>query len=132
MYYIEKEFWICCSHRLNNDNLSIEENKKIFGKCNNFPGHGHNYKVILKLEVNDIEKNTGMIMNFYDIKEIFKKYIDDIFDHQHLNNLKHFEGIIPSAENMCKVFFDILKPHLKHLSEIKIYEIEGACAGYVG
>lgn len=130
MYFLEKEFWICCSHRLNNDSLTEEENKKLFGKCNMLPNHGHNYKIILKLKSVNLNEHTGMIINFYDLKEVFNKIIDVPFDHKCLNDCEAFEGIIPTAENMCKVFFNLLKPYIFNLYEIQIYETEGACASY--
>lgn len=130
MYYLEKEFWICCSHRLNNPKLSDEENKKIFGKCNNKPSHGHNYQIILKLRSKKLNPDTGMIMNFYDIKEIFNRLIDKPFDHKCLNDCVEFKDIIPTAENMCKIFFDILGQEIDELYAIKIYETQGASAEY--
>lgn len=130
MFYLEKEFWICCSHRLHNSSFTDEENKMLFGKCNNFPCHGHNYKIILKLKSEKLNKATGMIVNFYDLKEVFNDLIDKKFDHMMLNNIDSFKDIIPTAENMCEVFYNILKPHIKELYAIKIYETEGACAEY--
>lgn len=130
MYYLEKEFWISCSHRLNNDLLSKEDNLNIFGKCNNDPSHGHNYQVVLKLKSEYVDLKSGMIVNFYDIKNIFNKYIDDVFDHKFLNDCKEFKCVVPTAENMCKVFYDILKKHISELYAVKIYETQGACAEY--
>lgn len=130
MYFLEKEFWISCSHRLNNDNLTEQENKELFGKCSNFPSHGHNYKVILKFKSEEVSLKTGMIINFYTIKDVFNENIDRVFDHKHLNNCPDFVGIIPTAENMCRVFFDVLSPLLPNLYSVKIYETEGACAEY--
>ncbi|KHJ77607.1 6-pyruvoyl tetrahydropterin synthase [Oesophagostomum dentatum] len=31
------------AHRLHSNQLSAEENQRIYGKCNNPNGHGHNY-----------------------------------------------------------------------------------------
>lgn len=130
VYKLKKEFSICCSHRLNNKNLSIKENKDIFGKCNNLPNHGHNYKIILNLKSNKLDPTTGMVQNFYELKDIFQICIDNKFDHQCLNEFKEFKNLVASAENMCKIFYDILKPHLSQLYKIEIYETEGASAIY--
>ncbi|KAG1935651.1 6-pyruvoyl tetrahydrobiopterin synthase [Pimephales promelas] len=56
------------SHRLHSKSLSDEENKRIFGKCNNPNGHGHNYKVEVTVR-GKIDRNTGMVMNLTDLKE---------------------------------------------------------------
>jgi 6-pyruvoyltetrahydropterin/6-carboxytetrahydropterin synthase len=129
MYYLKKEFNISCSHRLHDPKLSDEENEKLFGKCNNFPSHGHNYKIILKLKSEELG-NDGMIVNFYKLKEVFKEYIDDVYDHKYLNDCPGFEKLVPTAENMCKVFYNVLRPRIFTLYGIEIYETDGASAEY--
>lgn len=130
MHKLSKKFTISCSHRLHDDKLSNEENEQLFGKCNNFPSHGHNYDIILKLRSDKLGK-SGMIMNFYTLKEIFKTYIDDIYDHKYLNDCPKFENVVPTAENMCRIFFDILKPHIITLYAVEIFETSGASAEWV-
>lgn len=129
VYKLEKEFWISCSHKLEQKLLSPEKNKEIYGKCNNEDFHGHNYKIILKLKANHLDA-TGMIMNFNEIKKIFKEKIDDKYDHHCLNSFKEFQEVPATAENMCKIFYNILKEHMCELYAIKIYETEGASAEY--
>lgn len=128
MYEIKKSFCISCSHRLNNNSLSGGENKNIFGKCNNLPSHGHNYKIILHLKSKTLK--NGMIVNFNKIKKVFMNKIDEKFDHKFLNDCNDFKDIIPTAENMCKVFYNILKHDIKQLYKIEIYETETASALY--
>jgi 6-pyruvoyl-tetrahydropterin synthase len=41
-------------------------NKKIFGKCNNLPSHGHSYKLLVSISG---DERYGMIINFNDLKE---------------------------------------------------------------
>jgi len=128
VYKLKKEFIISCSHRLKDKDNTEKWNKKTFGKCNNYPSHGHNYKVILYLK--NVKLIHGMIINFSKLKEIFKSEIDDIYDHQFLNNCPGFENKIPTAENMCKIFYDILKRKIDDLYAIEIYETDGASAIY--
>ena len=54
--YVSRTEKFCACHRLHSNQLSDEENLKLYGKCNNFNGHGHNYtlEVILKGEVDPI------------------------------------------------------------------------------
>ena len=129
MYGLKKEFTICCSHRLRNKTATKAENFKCFGKCNDY--HGHNYKITLTFKKKDICPQTGMIINFNDIKRIFKIYIDDVYDHKILNDIPPFDKVIPTAENMCKAFFDILKKELLELSSVEIEETEGASGIYM-
>jgi len=129
MYIIKKEFKLCCSHTLNNEKLSKTKNVELFGKCNE--NHGHNYKVILCFKSKELDPSTGMIINFDEIKKVFKKYIDDVFDHKNLNTLYYFNNIIPTAENMAELFYDIIKKNLSDLYAVEIYETDGASAIYV-
>ena len=130
MFKLKKEFNICCSHRLNNESLSVNKNKQLFGKCNNLPSHGHNYRIILELKQETLDDMTGMIMNFDILKLIFKSIIDDRFDHHFLNNDRLFKNVVPTAENMCKIFYDLLKIKIPQLNRIEIYETEGSSAIY--
>ena len=126
MYLLEKDFTMCCAHNLYDKNLSKKENEKIYGKC--CSQHGHGYKITLKLQSRYLIH--GMIVNFNEIKQTFKQYIDDKFDHKNLNDFKEFKTLIPTAENMAEVFYRILKPHIKSLYMVEIEETEGAKASY--
>jgi 6-pyruvoyl-tetrahydropterin synthase len=92
-----------------NGEWQLMVDKEIYGKCNNEPSHGHNYDIILKLKSNQVDE-SGIIKNFYEIKKIFKEKIDDVYDHTYLNNAPIFNhNIVPTAENMCYIFYKILK-----------------------
>jgi len=129
-YVIFKEFEISCSHRLIDDKLTLEENKKMFGKCNNEPSHGHNYIVRVYLSSNKL--TNGMVINFTDVKKVFLDKIDKIYDHQYLNECEPFKSkkLLTTAENMCKVFYDILKKDFKEITSIMIWETSKSCAIY--
>ncbi|XP_042338403.1 6-pyruvoyl tetrahydrobiopterin synthase-like isoform X2 [Plectropomus leopardus] len=43
--YITRIQSFSACHRLHSIHLSDEENKRVYGKCNNPNGHGHNYTV---------------------------------------------------------------------------------------
>jgi len=113
---------------LQNDKLSKKKNTDLFGKCNT--NHGHNYKITLCFKSNVLDEDTGMILNFYEIKNIFNKYIDNIFDHKNLNDIYNFKNKIPTAENMAKVFYDIIKEKLGDLYAVEVYETDTAVAIY--
>jgi 6-pyruvoyltetrahydropterin/6-carboxytetrahydropterin synthase len=83
--YLSRIETFSAAHRLHSPFLSIEENEKLYGKCNNPNGHGHNYKVevIVKGEVNPL---TGMVMNLEDLKKCIKIAVMDILDHKNLDH----------------------------------------------
>ncbi|CAH2326259.1 6-pyruvoyl tetrahydrobiopterin synthase [Pelobates cultripes] len=66
--HISRSMTFSACHRLHSNSLSDEENKRIFGKCNNPNGHGHNYKVIVTVR-GKIDPVTGMVMNLTDLKK---------------------------------------------------------------
>jgi 6-pyruvoyltetrahydropterin/6-carboxytetrahydropterin synthase len=129
-YVIFKEFEISCSHRLFNEKLTLEENRKLFGKCANEPNHGHNYIIRVYL-TNNILTN-GMVRNFTDVKKVFIEKIDNVYDHQYLNECTPFKEkkLLTTAENMCKVFYDILKKDIREITAIMIWETSKSCAIY--
>jgi len=120
---ITKEFEFASSHRLDNPDLSEEENKEVFGKCNNLPSHGHNYKLFVT--VSGEEKN-GMIINFSELKKIVNKEVIDIFDHHFINDLDCMKGKITTCEVMIEIIWKILKESFKgkeiEIEKLKLYE----------
>jgi len=128
MYELKKRFRISAAHRLHNETLSKDVNKKWFGKCNEL--HGHNYNITLILRYVGQLDPSGMIINFDELKVLFKKYIDDVYDHKLLNNCPGFEEKVVTAELMAHVFYDRLKPKLKELYGVEVEETDGASATY--
>lgn len=60
--YINTIIYLCCFF---SNNLNDEENLKIFGKCNNKNGHGHNYKGILIKKLFYIQFHVFILIVFY-------------------------------------------------------------------
>lgn len=124
-YFICKKLTFESSHRLFYEEIEAENNYFVFGKCSNEPSHGHSYKLYIKLK-SDILKD-GMVVNFSKVKEVATKLIIDKFDHHYINDLM---VDLPTAENMCKLFYDILKKEFPQLYSIKLYETETSWAEY--
>ena len=113
MVYLTKVYEFSASHRLHSQLLSDEENREIFGKCNNPHGHGHNYvlEVMIKGVVNP---KTGMVVAPGFLDEIVQNQIYARFDHKHLNlDAPEFEDHNPTSENFVKVIWDLLENPLK-------------------
>eukprot|EP00124_Ichthyophonus_hoferi_P002744 Ihof_evm2s201 gene=Ihof_evmTU2s201 len=72
------------SHRLHSPQLTDEENKRLFGKCNNKNGHGHNYKVEVIVR-GEVDQKTGMVINLTDLKSYMAQAIMDPLDHRHID-----------------------------------------------
>jgi len=114
------------AHRLHNPRFSEEENKRVFGKCNNPNYHGHNYELIVKV-VGEIAPETGYVIDLKVLNEIIEKYVVEKFDHKNLNlDTEEFRNLNPTAENIAFVIWNLLRPHLdENLSlSIQLYETE--------
>jgi 6-pyruvoyltetrahydropterin/6-carboxytetrahydropterin synthase len=101
------------SHRLQNDAMSSDENRAIYGKCNNPHGHGHNYMLEVTMS-GQVAEDTGMVCNLVDLDGFVNREVISRFDLQNLNTLPEFVKDIPSTENLCSVIFDILRRGFSH------------------
>lgn len=132
--YVTKKIKICSAHRLHSHQLSDEENAELYGVCNNFYGHGHNY--ILEVTfVGNIDPVTGMVINFNDIEKLLNQHIIEKFDHKHLNHdVDEFKELVPTAENIAVVFWKLLAGTTTSakLYKIKLYETEESSVEYYG
>lgn len=122
--YLSRKESFSAAHRLHNPLLSDEENKLIYGKCNNPNGHGHNYEVEVIVR-GEIDEKTGMVINLTELKEIMHKHIIEPLDHKHLDkDLKYFETHPSTTENIAVYIWNQIVPFLRNglLYEVKINE----------
>ena len=114
------------AHRLNNPKWSEEKNNEIFGLCNNRNYHGHNYDLIVKV-VGDIDPETGYVIDLKWLSDLVKEEIEDRFDHKNLNmDTTEFKNLNPTAENIARVIWEILRSRIDPALQLKItlYETE--------
>jgi 6-pyruvoyltetrahydropterin/6-carboxytetrahydropterin synthase len=120
---LTKAYHFSAAHRLNAKKYSDEENRRIFGKCNNPKGHGHDYYVEVKI-TGDIHPDTGMIINLSDLDEVMKGIIDEL-DHTRLDiEIPYFREFTPSGENIVKYIWMKLQPKIDkaRLLHLKLWE----------
>ena len=107
------------AHRLHSPELSAEDNKSLFGKCNNPSGHGHNYIVEATLEGN-LNAASGRAADVEKLQILVQKCADR-FDHKHLNeDCPEFSNLNPTAENVSRVLFDMVKTKALPAKLVKI------------
>lgn len=112
------------AHRLHNPLWSDEKNRAVFGLCNNPNYHGHNYEMEVKV-TGEIDPDTGMVVDLGWLAELIKTEIELRFDHKNLNlDTVEFSELIPTAENICLVIWQILRGKLPEKFElhIRLYE----------
>jgi 6-pyruvoyltetrahydropterin/6-carboxytetrahydropterin synthase len=128
-----RRYRFAASHRLHNADLSVEENLRLYGKCNNPYGHGHNYELEV-LVSGKVDPATGMIANLADLDGFVEREVLGPFDHKSLNeDAEAFRGTVPTTENLCIEIFRRLKPFPKaKLERVRIQETSNNSFEYAG
>jgi len=108
MVYLTRSIEFAASHRLHTDQLSHEENCRLYGKCNNPNGHGHNYVVEVTVSGSPDEK-TGIVIDLGAFERLLEDEIEARFDHKHLNlDTPYFKDKVATAENIAIVIWDLI------------------------
>ena len=104
-----RRYHFAAAHRLHSAKLSEEENTRIYGKCNNPYGHGHNYTVEVRMS-GAVDPGTGMIANLADLDAFVNRNVIEPFDHRSLQDeVAAFREAVPTTENLCIEIFQRLK-----------------------
>jgi 6-pyruvoyltetrahydropterin/6-carboxytetrahydropterin synthase len=128
-----RRYRFSASHRLHTDELSEQENARVFGKCANPFGHGHNY--LLEVSVSgEVDPATGMIANLADLDSFVEREVIEAFDCRSLNDdVAVFRDVVPTTENLCIEIFNRLKnfPKVK-LERVRVQETTNNSFEYAG
>jgi 6-pyruvoyltetrahydropterin/6-carboxytetrahydropterin synthase len=121
--HLTRRYMFSASHRLHSEEMSHEQNRATYGKCNNPYGHGHNYAVEITIS-GPVHDQTGMVCNLVDLDGFIRAEILERYDHQNLNLLPEFAENVPTTENLCIAIYDIVKRrfHVAHLEKVRIEE----------
>ncbi|NCI48001.1 6-pyruvoyl trahydropterin synthase family protein [Sediminibacterium soli] len=114
------------AHRLYNKQWSDEKNDAVFGLCNNPNYHGHNYELIIKV-VGEPDPETGYVIDLKQLSELIRSEVIYRFDHKNLNlDTKEFADLNPTAENIVKVIYELLRPRLDSRLQlwVRLFETE--------
>jgi len=128
-----RRYRFAASHRLYTEAFSEEENTRVFGKCANPYGHGHNY--VLEVSVSgDVDPATGMIANLVDLDSFVEREVIEPFDHHSLNeDVAAFRAVVPTTENLCIEIFKRLKNFPKaKLERVRVQETTNNSFEYDG
>ena len=123
--YFGRRYMLSASHRLQNDALTPERNRAVYGKCNNPHGHGHNYTIEV-LVGGPVAADTGMGIDLVALDEVVRTRVLDRFDHANLNLDHLFTSVVPTTENLCRAVFRLLQPNLPsgELEYVRVEETE--------
>jgi len=132
MVELSQCFEFSASHRLHVPSLSDAENQRVFGKCNNANGHGHNYQIEVTV-AGDVSRQTGAVLPLPEFESIVKREVIDRFDHKHLNtDTSDFASLNPSVENIARRIWELLENKLApaRLRRVRVWETAKTYAEY--
>jgi len=132
MILLTQSFEFAAAHRLHCPDMTDEENRAYFGKCNNPNGHGHNYVLDVTI-ARPLDEASARPMPLPDFERIVRQRVIDRFDHKHLNlDCPEFRELNPSVENIARVIWRLLDGHLgsAKLARIRVWETSKTYAEY--
>src|ERR1700733_16291689 len=124
MIRITRKVEFSAAHFYHNPNFSPEENVRVFGKCNNPHGHGHNYPLEVTV-AGEPDPVTGMVLDLSELKKILEREVMQRMDHRRLNyEVPELAGKIPTCENVARVIWELLEPKVtqRALHRVRLYE----------
>ena len=124
MIAVTRSFEFAAAHRLHCPGLSDDDNRRVFGKCTNPSGHGHNYLLEVTVEGRP-DADTGVVIALAELERVVKTHVIDVFDHRHLNeDCIEFAALNPSVENITEVVWGKLEGRFgsARLSRVRVYE----------
>ncbi len=134
MLYLTRRVQFSASHRLHNPALSDDENRALFGACNNPNGHGHNYEV--EVVVRGLpDAATGMIINLADLKELLEEHVVQVANHRSLDHdVPFMKGRLSTTENLAVAIWEAISPYLDDcdLHLVRVRESENNMVEYSG
>jgi 6-pyruvoyltetrahydropterin/6-carboxytetrahydropterin synthase len=122
------------SHFYYDDSLSEAENVRLFGKCANRNGHGHNYTLEVTV-AGTVDSVSGFVVDLKRLKEIIQQEVVSVYDHRHLNlEVPEFKTAMPTTENIAIAIWRRLENKIEgaKLTRVRVYEMPDLYADYCG
>jgi 6-pyruvoyltetrahydropterin/6-carboxytetrahydropterin synthase len=121
--HLTRRYLFSASHRLHSAEMSPEENRSTYGKCNNPHGHGHNYTLEVTVS-GQVEPSTGMVCNLVDLDVFIEREVLSRYNLENLNTLQEFAKTVPTTENLCIEIYEIMQRgfHQAHLERVRLEE----------
>ena len=128
-----RRYRFAASHRLHSEKLNEEENNRLYGKCNNPYGHGHNYVVEVRVS-GPVDPATGMVANLADLDAFVEREVIEAFDLKSFNeDVAEFREQVPTTENVCIEIFQRLRRFQKaKLERVRVEETANNAFEYTG
>ncbi len=129
---LTRRYHFAASHRLHSRELSPAENARLYGKCNNPYGHGHDY--VLEVTVGgEIDRTTGLLVPLKEFDDLVEDQVLKLFRNRNINlDVPQFRELVPTTENVALVIAQLLEAgwrdafggHTARLERVHIQETE--------
>jgi 6-pyruvoyltetrahydropterin/6-carboxytetrahydropterin synthase len=101
VFRVTRRYAFAASHRLHSTQLSDEQNQRIYGKCNNPYGHGHNYAIEVSAR-GPADESSGLAIRIPVLDDLVRREVLMPFDHSNLNlDTSAFCDSVPTTENLA-------------------------------
>lgn len=131
---VTRRLHFSAAHRVHNPALSDDENRRLYGKCNNQNWHGHNY--VLDVSVRGaVDATTGYVIDLSRVRDVTQQAVIEKVDHRNLNlEVDFLKGVIPTTENLVVAIWRTLEPALKpaQLTKLVLWETVNNYVEYDG
>ena len=134
MVLLTRKAEFSAAHYYWNDAWSQQENEKVFGKCANRNGHGHNYTLEVTV-AGEIDPVSGFVVDLKALKDVMEREVVQVYDHRHLNlEVPEFRSVIPTTENIAIAIWKRLEQKIvgARLQRVRVYEMPDLFADYCG
>jgi 6-pyruvoyltetrahydropterin/6-carboxytetrahydropterin synthase len=134
MIYLTRKCEFSASHYYHKPEWTDEENRRVFGKCANLNGHGHNYTLEVTVKGN-VDPTTGFVVDLKELKDILNREVVDAMDHRHLNKeVPEFASKLPTTENIAIAIWQRLEQKLQvaRLHRVRLYELPDLFVDFYG
>jgi 6-pyruvoyltetrahydropterin/6-carboxytetrahydropterin synthase len=134
MVYLTRKCEFSAAHYYHNPDFSPEENQRLFGKCNNPNGHGHNYTLEVTVK-GQVDPRSGFVVDLKELKDVLEREVLSALDHRFLNKeVPEFRDRIPTTENLAISIWQRLQAKLSvaQLHRVRVYETPDLFVDFYG
>jgi 6-pyruvoyltetrahydropterin/6-carboxytetrahydropterin synthase len=115
MTIVSRSIEFCAAHRLYNPAWSDADNARVYGRCSNRGGHGHNYQLTISVR-GPVDPASGMVVNVTALRDVLQQEVVAPLDHRNLNtDVPFLTGVITTMENLATQIAARLTPPLEAL-----------------
>jgi len=122
MIELTRRYRFPAAHILCHESFTPEENRRVFGKCANPGGHGHNYGLEVTV-TGPIDESTGELMSRERLDAVVRERVLRRFGHRLLNDDDLFRDRVPTAENLASVIFASLEGPIAQAGSVRLRRV---------